>query len=203
MHFSPRAALAAVFGAGLIACSPLPNSLDDGGSGGCETKLPNLLTNGGFECGGATPTGWTQSYGTMTREATAGRNGTAAAKVVADALGGRLAVEIPTDRARRLYCAAAYVKGQATESRNIYMRIWLTGDGANPSGQFAAPIDPDWARVPPTISVSAEMETSSLQLMFEIQTARTDEFNAKPGDMMLVDDVEVWSVAPTSKCADR
>ena len=62
--------------------------------------------------------------------------------------------------------------------------------GTGQEVQFSELIFPEWRRIP-TLKVGNE-NAPRLQLVFEIQTNRTDALNGKPGDTMLIDDVDVW-----------
>jgi hypothetical protein len=179
----------------LSGCGPTSLTTDAGSEVSCrETgKTPeNLLMNPGFECG-ATPTEWAASYGTASFPAE-GRSGRAA-KVVADAAGGRLGYVLDVVTASRpaTYCARAWVKGTAP-----YMRLSLVAP--SPTETSNDQLTSSWKQVP---YARAKLQSGEkLQLLLEVQTARGDGLNAKPDDVLYVDDVDVWESA-SGRCNER
>jgi hypothetical protein len=168
---------------------------DDGGACLQAGKSPaNLVQNYGFECGGAAPAEWTAIYGTLEFVTGEARSGQRAAKLTANAQGGRFAYapDLVTNGGATTYCVTAWVKGVAP-----YMRLRVLrddGGGGFTSFDFNSPVPRTWERVPPTITVKVPNENKpKLQLVFELQTNRTDGQNAMPGDTLLVDDVDAWA----------
>lgn len=158
-----------------------------------QGKTPeNLLLNPGFDCG-AMPTEWAATYGTTTFPAE-GRSGRAA-KVVADAAGGRLGYTLDVVTATRLstYCARAWVRGTAP-----FMRLSL----ATPNTLFSSneQLTSSWKQVP--YARASLKPGEKLQLLLEVQLVRGDGLNAKPGDVLYVDDVDVWE-SSSGRCDER
>jgi hypothetical protein len=168
----------------------------DGGAGECRVA-DNLVENPGFECGGAAPAEWTPIYGKLEFPAGEGRGGQRAAKLTMEnALGARFgyATALVTGGGSKTYCVTAWAKGTAP-----YMRIRVlrdTGSGV----EFNAPVPKAWERVPPNLTVQApNMGAGKLELVFELQTSRGDGQNAKPGDVLFIDDVDAWE-SPSGRC---
>lgn len=166
----------------------------DAGVDACAapTKSPaNLLTNPGFECGEATPSGWQAIYGTIERAAGEGRSG-AAVKLTVGAAGGRFAYATPivSDGAGKTYCAQAWVKGTAPVLRTVLLS---SANGGGTQQRFAEPLDGEWQKTPPTNGLDLKVNAGeSLQLFFEVDSVSGSQTAAKPGDVVYVDDVDVW-----------
>lgn len=187
----------------LIACGPPASGGPDGGGGNdaCRdtSKSPaNLVANPGFECGGAAPTEWSPIFGTLDMVSDAPRSGTRAAKLtMTDALGGRFAyaVNVPTG-GTKTWCFNAWIRGTAPHMRLAVMR------DDNTRVDFSSPVAAAWALVKPTKALDvANQGSSKLVFFFEMQTTRGDNMNAKPGDTLFVDDVDVWE-SPSGSCAE-
>jgi hypothetical protein len=177
-----------------LGCGPSSSAVDGGGACGDTGKTPaNLLTNPGFDCGSATPAEWTGIYGTTTFP-TGGHAGREA-HVVVDAAGGRLGYTptVATAAAQTTYCARAWVKGTAP-----YMRLALTSP--NQIFYSSDQVTSAWVQVPFARATLAKGET--LSLMVEAQTARSDNMNAQAGDVLEVDDVDVWE-SSSGRCDER
>ncbi len=183
----------------LAGCEPPAGMMDAGVMPkNCGAVAPILVKNAGFECGASTPDAWQGVYGSFATAVGEGRNGGNAAKGTFSGLGLRFAYagDIVADAGTKVFCATAWVKGTAP-----FMRMNLIRDDLVEA--FAAPVGAAWERVPPTISLKiANANSRRLQLFFEAQTGRTDGLNAKAGDTLLVDDVEVWE-SPSGNCTER
>lgn len=166
----------------------------DSGSDVCAppVKSPEvLITNAGFECGEATPTNWRAIRGTLERAVGEGRTG-AAAKLTVDATGGRFVYSptITDDGAGKTYCAQAWVKGTAPVARTVLMTI---ANGGGVQQRFAEPLDGEWQKTPPTQGLNVTVNAGeALQLVFEVDTTPGSQVAAKAGDVVYVDDVDVW-----------
>ena len=184
-----------------LGCGPPPVPVPDAGPGGdCRdlTKSPsNLLQNPAFECD-TSPATWSGGiYGTFAI-VEGGRSGRAGQLTVKDALGGRFsyARDVVTNASNKTYCLTAWVKGTAP-----FMRVRLLRSPNNTAVEQADQIFPDWHRVPAgrPLSFTGD-DAAKVQLVFEIQTGRGDGQNGMPGQIMLIDDVDVWE--STSNCAE-
>lgn len=179
----------------LPACGPMTGT-PDAGSGDCRdtSKSPaNVLENPGFECD-TSPATWSGGvYGTFELVG-GGRFGRAAQLTVKDALGARFvyAKDFAVDAGMKTYCVQAWLKGTAP-----FMRVRVLRSPNNTAVEQADQIAADWARVPlRPLSVTTD-DAAKLQLVFEIQTGRTDGQNGVPGQTMLIDDVDVWESTTT------
>lgn len=151
----------------------------------------NLLTNPGFECGEDTPSNWNAIYGTIERAPGEGRTG-AAVKLVVGAAGGRFAYSTPivSDGAGKTYCAQAWVKGTAPVVRTVLLSA---ANGGGTQQRFAEPLDDQWQKTPPTNGLNLKVNTGeSLQLFFEVDSVAGSQTAARAGDVVIVDDVDVW-----------
>lgn len=172
---------------------------DGGTDAGCTEagKSPaNLVQNHAFECGGASVAEWAAVYGTLEFPAGEGRSGTRAAKLTCDSGGARFTYvpALVADGGQKTYCVTAWAKGTAP-----YMRIRVLrdeGGGGFTNFEFNSPVPANWERVPPSITLQVPNAGSAkLQLVFELQTTRGDGQNARPGDVLYVDDVDAWESA--------
>ena len=191
-------ALTLIVHGGLLGCGPPPGHTDAGASGRCKDTSkspPNLLENPGFECD-AVPAEWSAIYGTLELVAP-GRSGRAA-QVKVDQLGGRFAYAkiFAADAGTKSYCFSAWLQGTAPFMR---MRVLRDCGGSVQDVAFSEQIFSNWRRIP-TLEVPNE-NAPTLKLVFEVQTNRSDGLNAKPGEVMLIDDVDVWE--SSSKCAEQ
>ena len=175
----------------LAACGPMP-VVPDAGGGGCRdtSKTPaNLLENPGFECD-STPSEWSAVYGTL--ELAAGGRSGRAAKVTTNQAGGRMAYtkDFAVDAGSKTFCFSAYISGTAPFMRMRVLRV------LNGSVQEVAQSDQvfgDFRRTPLGQPLKVTNDNApKLQLVFEVQTNRSDGMNAMPGDTLLIDDVDVW-----------
>lgn len=186
----------------LAGCGSQMMTTPDAGADSCAgpTKSPAILiSNPGFECGEGTPTGWQAIYGTIERVAGEGRSG-AAVKLIVGQAGGRFAYATPivSDGAGKTYCVQAWVKGTAPVVRSVLL---TSGDGlpANVQQRFAEPLDGTWRKTPPTNGLDLTVPAGkALQLFFEVDSAPGSSVAAKPGDVVYVDDVDVW--VSTGRC---
>jgi hypothetical protein len=172
-----------------------------GGDAGCvdtSKSPPDLISNYSFECGGSAPTEWTAVYGTLSFPA--GHTGRAA-QLTVDSAGGRLAYN-PTLAAgggSNTFCVTAWVSGTAP-----YMKLRVlkqSGPGNFTEYDFNAPSGGSiWSRIPPTTALAIPFDNAQgLQLLFEAQQGRADGMNAKVGDTLLIDDVDLWQ-STSGKC---
>lgn len=156
------------------------------------TRSPAVLINNpGFECGEDKPTGWNAIYGTVERAPGEGRSG-AAAKLVVGQAGGRFAYSTPivSDGAGKTYCVQAWVKGTAPVVRSVLLSA---ANGGGTQQRFAEPLDDQWQKTPPTNGLNLKVNSGeSLQLFFEVDSAPGSQTAAKVGDVVYVDDVDVW-----------
>ena len=182
----------------LPACGPMTVTPDAGSSDCRDTsKSPaNVLENPGFECD-TSPATWSGGvYGSFALVA-GGRSGRAAQLTVKDALGARFvyAKDFAVDAGMKTYCVQAWLKGTAP-----FMRVRVLRSPNNTAVEQADQIAADWARVPlRPLSVTTD-NAAKLQLVFEIQTGRTDGQNGMPGQTLLIDDVDVWE--SSANCAE-
>jgi hypothetical protein len=181
----------------LSGCGQMMVVPDAGSPTGCRdtTKTPaNLLENAAFECD-STPAEWSAIYGTL-RLAEGGRTGRAAEITLSQA-GGRFAYtkEFAVDGGNRSFCFSAWLKGTAPFMR---MRVLRVLSGSVQEVAFSEQIFSDWRKIP-TLKVSND-NAPKLQLVFEVQTNRTDNQNGMPGQIMMIDDVDVWET--TGNCTE-
>jgi hypothetical protein len=178
----------------LVVAAPLAFTVACGGggsSGACTpSKTPEVLAKDpGFECGG---TDWSALAGTLALVSDA-HTGTHAAQVTADGLGARLAprVAVVTNGGPHTFCFTAWVKGTVP-----YVKLRaLRNDnlGGFQEFDFSAPITSTWTRLPPDLVLSVQNQSApSIELAIEAQTGRSDGANAQAGQVLLVDDVDVW-----------
>jgi len=191
-------------GLGVLAGCGSGGGGNPGDAGGGCTQAgktpPNLVENYGFECGGDSPAEWTAVYGALEFPSGDAKSGARAAKLTADAQGGRFAYakDLVSNGGTATYCVTAWVKGSAPFMRLRVLRD--DGGGGFTSFDFNSPVPRVWERVPPSITVKVPNENKpKLQLVFEVQTNRTDGQNAMPGDTLLVDDVDAWA-SPSGNC---
>lgn len=174
----------------LAACGPMTGG-PDAGSGNCldTSKTPsNVIENPGFECD-TSPATWSGGvYGAFELVAE-GHSGRAAQLTVKDALGARFvyAKDFAVDAGMKTYCVQAWMKGTAP-----FMRLRVLRSPNNTAVEQADQIAADWTHVPlRPLSVTTD-NAAKLQLVFEIQTGRSDGQNGMVGQTMLIDDVDVW-----------
>lgn len=171
----------------------------DGGVDGGDacTTAGNLVVNAGFECGGDMPAEWTPIYGALEFPTGGAKSGQRSAKLTMEnALGARFgyAKDLVTNGGTKTYCVTAWAKGTAP-----YMRIRVLRDDGT-GVEFNSPVPTSWERVPPSITVQTPNQNASkLQLVFELQTNRSDGQNAVAGDVLYVDDVDAWE-SPSGRC---
>lgn len=173
----------------LAACGPMTVVPDAGGGGACRdtTKTPaNLIENPGFECD-SSPAEWSPIYGTL--ELAAGGRSGRAAKVTVNQAGGRFAYTkvFAPDAGTKTFCFSAWLQGTAPFMR---LRVLRDFGGSVQEVAFSEQIFSDWRRIP-TLQVTND-NAPKLQLVFEVQTNRSDGQNAPAGSVMLIDDVDVW-----------
>lgn len=173
----------------LAGCGPMTVTPDAGGGGCRDTgKTPaNLLENPGFECD-SMPAEWSGIYGTL--ELAAGGRSGRAAKVTVNAAGGRMAYakDFAVDAGAKTFCFSAYISGTAP-----FMRMRVLRTGPQTEVNQADQLFTDFRRTPLGHPLQVTNDNASkLQLVFEVQTNRSDGLNGKPGDVMLIDDVDVW-----------
>lgn len=178
--------------AGVLAGCGAQGGATDGGCRDSSKTPANLLENPAFECDGAE---WSAVYGTLDLAA-GGRSGRAA-KVTVNAAGGRFvyAKTFAPDAGAKTFCFSAWLQGTAPFMR---MRVLRDFGGRVEEVAFSEQIFSDWRRIP-TLKVAND-NAPSLQLIFEVQTNRTDGQNGMVGQTMLIDDVDVWE--STSNCTE-
>lgn len=181
----------------LAGCGPMTVVPDAGGGGACRdtSKSPaNLIENPGFECD-ELPAEWSAVSGTL--ELAAGGRSGRAAKVTVNQAGGRFAYtkSFAPDAGTSTFCFSAWLQGTAPFMR---MRVLRDLGGSVQEVAFSEQIFADWHRIP-TLKVANE-NAPKLQLVFEVQTNRGDGLNARPGQTMLIDDVDVWQ--STANCSE-
>jgi hypothetical protein len=172
--------------------------VSDAGWGHCvPAASPRILVDDpGFECGGGT---WLATAGTLTMVADA-HTGHWAAQVTADTLGAALAPKdvVVSDGGIDIFCFTAWVKGTVPFLTYRVLRNDLLG-GAE-EFDFKTSVTNTWQRVPPSIIFSVQsLNNTTLRLALEAQMTRSDGGNAQPGQVLLVDDVDVWHSA-SGKC---
>lgn len=165
--------------------------------GGCsaEKSPPNVIVNGSFDC--AVSDAWSMVFGSTFAMVEGGRAGQAA-QVTVSSLGGRIAYakDIVAGPSSKSFCFTGWVKGTAPYMR---MRVLRDMGGSVSEVSQSAPVTGQWTQIP-AIKVE-QLNAPRLQLMFEAQTNRTDAFNAKEGDTLLVDDVDAWEFS--GSCENR
>ena len=181
----------------LAGCGGPVGGTDAGVDAGCRdtSKTPsNLLENPGFECD-ESPAAWSGVYGTF--ELAAGGRSGRAGQVTVNQAGGRFAYTktFAPDVGNKTYCFSAWLTGTAPFMR---MRVLRDFGGSVQEVSFSEQIFPDWRRIP-TLKVTGD-NAPKLQLVFEVQTNRTDGMNAMPGQTLRIDDVDVWE--SSSNCAE-
>lgn len=184
-----RTSLLAMLVSIFTACSPAPTA--DAGTG-CQAMLdpPNLVQNGGFECGEALE--WAAQFGELALVGGA-HSGSKAVQVTATAsgsaqLGYATAVVKPTSG--KTYCVTAWVKGTATG-----MKVeGITKAGL--SRAFSTPVEANWVRAPP--STKLELDFPAGDELF----LRMSILNGTAGQTLIVDDVDVFESA-SGKCTER
>ncbi len=173
----------------LIGCGAQKPAGVDGGSlcqGPSTQSPPNVLQNAAFECDNSTAE-WSAVFGTLDI-VPGGRTGRAA-KLTVDASGGRFFYTpvFAATPGSKSYCFTAWVQGTSPYMR---MRVVLSSSGGAQDRATNEPVTTTWQKLAP-FKVDAQ-NASQIQLAFEAQTNRTDDLNAKPGDTLWVDDVDVW-----------
>lgn len=183
----------------LLGCSPLMNVPDGGDAGACKdtTKTPaNLLENPGFECDSA-PSDWRALEGTV--EFVAGGRSGRAAKLTVDQSGARMLYtkDVAVDAGMKTFCVSAYISGTAPFMKTQMLQTGGTMQVIEQADQLF----PDFRKTPLGRGLLVPNgNATKLQLLFQIQTRRTDGQSATPGQYMLVDDVDVWET--TGNCSE-
>jgi hypothetical protein len=181
-----------------FGCSPMMN-VPDAGSEGCKdtSRSPaNILENPHFECDSATPE-WRALNGTI--ELVAGGRSGRALKITADSTGGRAVYTRPiaADAGMKKFCVSAWISGTAPFMKT---QVLQTG-GTMLRIEQADQLFPDFRKTP--LGRGLELpngDATKMELVFLVQTGRTDGQNAMPGDTMLIDDVDVWET--TGNCGE-
>lgn len=176
----------------LAACAGA-EGVADAGCSGAPRSPANLMVNGGFECGGDSPTEWMAVNGVMTFITSGASEGTRAAKIVSDATGtGGVGSSAPVVKATsgKNYCINARVKGTASDVRLEVFGMSLTS--------AASPLaSPDkWVRVPPTTNLLIR-EPIDQQLYVKVRANAS-----QAGDTLIVDDIDLWE-STDGKCNER
>jgi hypothetical protein len=189
----------------LLGCPGPAETCPDGGCpadggdpclGPSAESVPNLLDNPGFECG-SPPSGWYTTGGVLASEVENPKSGSRAARfLVPDGGVARLWHERDAivDAGTKTYCANAWVRaGTAKDARLTLRRV-----GTNIDENFSTPLTNEWVLLPPPthgpLKFTAQDEPRVL-LGFTIQ-------NAKAGDSVIIDDVQLWESADGS-CRER
>ena len=180
-----------------FACGPQASTPDAGDSCQGAAKSPqNLLTNPGFDC--AEPTAWQGIYGTF-ETVSGGRSGNAG-KLTVGAAGGRFALRAPAvlDGLGQSYCVRAWVHGTAPIVRTVLL---ADNGGGGTEARFAEPLTSDWKYTPPSSGLELAVPPGSkLQLFFEVDSVAGSPTKANVGDVVFVDDVDVW--VSTDRCRE-
>lgn len=183
----------------LSACGPSGPATPD--AGGCEGdgRLPeNLLVNPGFECGALV--GWKGQYATLSDETEVVHGGQRAARLTEmgslSATGLWSEADAVASPGTATYCVRAWLRGTAPNGR-ITVRKVLGGGVVDEN--FSSPLsNTEWTLVPPAgygpLKIVAQNEERFL--------LRLAAPSPQPGDVLLVDDVELWTSADGS-CKDR
>lgn len=174
-----------------VGCSPEDGRGDAGCDGAVKTP-PNLMRNGGFECGGEMPSEWLVVAGTLSFITTGASEGQRAAQVVSDSSGvGGVGSTKPVVAASsgKTYCITARLKGTASDAR-----LEVIGGSVS---SFAAPLNSPnaWVRFPPSTNLAVH-EPVDQALYVKVRAN-----NAKAGDTVLVDDIDLWESAD-GKCKE-
>ncbi len=189
----------ATLGALLAAC-PGPSSLDggsrqDGGPEACRpvTSPPQLVSNPSFECGTDTgATSWFARSGELSIVSDA-HTGARAVKMTvgSDGLQAVLAYEldVDTELGSKTYCATVWAKGM-TKSDLVLRRFPGT------DARFVGVPSATWKRIPPNLVLDATGDGAQRLLLF------VTTLDAKPGDSLLIDDVDVW-VSSSGRCDEN
>ena len=171
-------------------------NVPDAGPTGCKdtSKTPaNIIENPAFECD-STPAEWNAVSGTL-EFVSGGRTGRAAQLTVAATGRFAYAKDVAVDAGNKTFCFSAYLKGTAPYMR---MRVLRVMSGSVQEVAFSEQIFSDWRKIP-TLKVTND-NAPKLQLVFEVQTNRSDNLNAMPGQTLLIDDVDVWET--TGNCTE-
>jgi hypothetical protein len=174
-----------------LGCSPPMNVPDAGGPSGCKdtSKTPaNLVENPAFECD-TTPAEWRALKGTL--ELVVGGRSGRAAKLTVDQTGGSLLYtkDLAVDAGMKKFCVSAYISGTAPFMKTVVLQTGGTMLRIEQADQLFG----DFRKTPLGRGLEVPNgNATKLQLLFEIQTNRTDGQSATPGQYMLVDDVDVW-----------
>lgn len=174
-----------------------------GGAGGCTAAKspPNLLRNASFECGATAPDDWFAREGELSLATTGAKHGQRAAQLTVPATGPTdvtlaYSPDVATDLGTRTYCATAWMKGTVPDARLILRRVGAGGaiDDFTFSSPIAANQPPgSWVRLPPSLILEAP--GNGAQRLLLLAQSR----NAKAGDVLLVDDADVW-VSSSGRC---
>lgn len=190
-----RSTSAAALLALLAACGPATGAPDAGGACGGPSRTPaNLIENPGFECDSGE---WSAVSGYGTVDLVAGGRTGRAGQVTVEALGGRLLYgkDFAPNPGTKTFCFTAWLSGTVPFMR---MRVLRELPGGVQEVQFSEQVTSDWRRIP-TLQVDAQ-SAPKLVLVFEVQTNRTDGQNGQPGQVLRIDDVDVWE--STTRCME-
>jgi hypothetical protein len=190
-------------------CSGTPGG-DDGGSGGgsggssggcTEARTPpNLLRNASFECGAVEPNDWFARDGVFNLVSTGVKHGSRAVQLTVPPTGATdvtftHSADVANNLGTNTYCATAWMKGTVPDARLILRRV---AGSALTDFTFSSPIAANqptgtWVRLPPSLILNAPGAGAD-RLLLLIQSR-----NARPGDALFIDDVDVW-VSPSGRC---
>lgn len=168
----------------LAACGPTTSPPDAGGCQEAALSPPNLVSNAGFECGGAAPAEWQQQYGTLELVADA-HGGARAAKVTATGTLGQFAYATPVFTATKggTWCARAWMKGTVASAK---LSVMVDTGGGGTDYTQNAPLSASWLRVPTGNNLQVPATAGAkVYLRFVMNTP-------KAGDTLVVDDVDLW-----------
>lgn len=177
----------------LVACGSPVVPPDAGTTPTCGDPAkspPNLVQNPGFECGGDAPTEWTPFFGDLAFVADA-HSGTRAARVTAMSNGaGQFSyspVVVTASGAAKTYCATAWMKG-TTPNAKLSLLVDVGGGGTEYT--FTSPVFAgSWIRLPPSTSLQVPApRDAKVYLRFQAK-------DADAGNVLLVDDLDVWESA--------
>ncbi len=183
----------------LLSLTACTGAQDGGGDCNGEAKTPpNLMTNGGFECGTTAP-GWVGQNGTLTIVAEGASAGTHAAKVVLDASGtGGIATMMPVviKTTGKKYCANGKVKGTISNVRFEVIGSLLTS--------FASPVSSAdaWLRLPPATNVPPAPNLVVEEPVDQSLYVKIHADGGKAGDTLFIDEVDLWE-STDGKCKER